>query len=155
MPKNTLDLLFELNKRIQDLEDQIKEMKKITQFNIDKIPLKYRKAFPDENRKVFFELDTFKPQYPKFYKLSNSGIDNIFSEIQMPNDPKQYTKAKERMSAFKALHREDMIKTEASKPYMISATLLKKNKLEETDKTEIPSYSKPDSSEESSTSEEQ
>jgi hypothetical protein len=89
----------DLLERIEYLEQQLRKLDKSLNFDQKKIPLKYRKAFPKDKEEELFTHAKFKPKLPVVHKLGDAIFDPIHgpTEIAMPDNPKEYKKASERL----------------------------------------------------------
>lgn len=87
-----------LEDRIENLEAIVAELHRYIKFHkLEKIPLKYTKAFPSEDENPFFRHTPFKPTNPKCMPLA---FGNNLSDIEIPKDPKIFTQSKERMAHY-------------------------------------------------------
>jgi len=92
------ETLKNLVDRMDFLEKQMRNFDKLVEFYKLKIPIKYKKAFPESGEDELFTLPKFNPQYPGVHALGNSFKEP--EEIALPTNPKEYEKAKERMLGY-------------------------------------------------------
>jgi hypothetical protein len=71
--------------RIEELEIKVRRLTAIVEFHkLNEIPLKYRKAFPDEKEFPFFTAQGFKGDIPGIHKISPNGVDPIMHHVNTP-----------------------------------------------------------------------
>jgi hypothetical protein len=100
-----------LKHRIGSLENQVADLLVIMKFHkLDKIDIKYRKAFPESGRIELIENDQNGPSFysysdfPKsgdedLSRISSCGLEKEYRKIDLPTNPKVYEDAKERVQA--------------------------------------------------------
>lgn len=96
---NILDILF----RIKELEKSVRELKQVYEFNLENVPLKYRKAFPKEGEDPFFRPTYFRP---KAQPLGIYGTETSFVHLNTLPDAKERESAKKRMLGYANLEKE-------------------------------------------------
>lgn len=104
-----------LEKEVANLHAKIGRLEALIEFHNGPVPLKYRKAFPDESEDPYLKHKPFPPAYPKVFELGK--MYHGYEEIEMPTDPKEYEKAKERMGL---LHKQSL---EIPNPNLLSEIL--------------------------------
>jgi hypothetical protein len=93
--------IIELIDRIQNLEDNVRKMQSVEQFNLKSIHQKYKKAFPLDGEEPFFKCkNKYTPQYPKVFRLDSSFDQGMSTEILLPTKKKEYRLASERMKKY-------------------------------------------------------
>jgi len=97
MDKLEKDMIFQ---RLLELENEVRKLKRIADFNDKNVPLKYRKAFPNQDEDPFFTAPKFYPQTPFAFRLNKSGIEPALTELAIPTDLSECAKAKERLRFY-------------------------------------------------------
>jgi hypothetical protein len=100
-------ILGSLLEKIEGLEKRNDELELIVKFHKLEIPLKYRRSgLLDGDRSLFKTRENFKSAaFPVVGNLSEGVFER--SELSMPKDPEEYTKAKERMMDRNLMKRSD------------------------------------------------
>jgi len=81
--------------RLAFLEKEVRILYRLIEFWNGKVPLKNRKAFPNEGEDPYFRAGPFKRTIPQVYHL---GIRELKAdELDLPIDPNEFVKAKKRM----------------------------------------------------------
>lgn len=100
-PIDLRSILGSLLERIESLEEKNHELELIVEFHKLKIPLKYRgSGLLGGDKSLFRTMNKFKTSFPAIENISSKGTGGFPEEIPMPKDPKEYTKAKERMLEY-------------------------------------------------------
>lgn len=87
--------------RLEAIEKSIRRFDEFLDQYHANIPLKYRKGFPKKGENPLITHKKFLPLYPKVYNLEDYSRANEHQEIQLPDDPREYQKAKDRMEGCK------------------------------------------------------
>lgn len=109
----------DLVSRIEDLEREIRKLKKIAYFKKEYIPIRYRKAFPEEDEDILIKspvkyLPAIPPVFSLFGKEGGCCEIQMEREIRMPNDPEEYKKAAERLHERSEKHKKFMQESSAA-----------------------------------------
>jgi hypothetical protein len=86
--------------RLEAIERSVRRFEEFIRIYYERIPIKYRKAFPENGENPLFTHAKFLPLYPK---VTNLDYHVGATEIQLPQNPQEYTKAKERMESYEKL----------------------------------------------------
>lgn len=91
---------WDIEETLSNLEAKLKKVQDILEFHgLDKIPLRYRKAYPKPGESPFFEPRiSYKREKPlECYPLDRA---NPVTEINLPIDAPELDAAKKRMAAY-------------------------------------------------------
>lgn len=94
--------LFQAQEKIESLETKVSYLTNLIKFHgLDNIPMKYRKFNPSPNEFPYFRENKFKENHLKCGSLSGYFETSAhFSELDFPEDPEEFKKAKERMDMY-------------------------------------------------------
>jgi len=95
---------FDALERIESLELEVKKLRRIIEFHeLDKISIKYRKAFSDTGLD-FFAVPSIKKS-PNLQAAPLGMYDNC-KKIEVPEDKKELEEAKNRMRSYLERYKE-------------------------------------------------
>lgn len=87
----------EIEIRLDSIENQLKKIFWFIEFHLGEIPQKYKKIFPKEGEYPYFRK---KPNYPSVHAGRCGNTIIPCEELEMPKDPQEYKKAKERIHEY-------------------------------------------------------
>lgn len=81
--------------RIEELEKKLQEIFWFIEFHLGEVPIKYRKAFPKDGEYPYIKTEKFKA---KIHQIDpTTGRTPLLTDFEMPKDPSELAKSKERM----------------------------------------------------------
>ncbi len=83
--------------RLAFLEKEVRRLERLVEFWHGKVPLKYKKAFPEPDENPYFTHEKFLPKTPECIRAVDS-FGKTWSELDIPKDPRELQNAKERMA---------------------------------------------------------
>ena len=92
--------ISDIEEAIRVLQGQIRDINHLLRFHgLDKVHIKYRKAFVKPGEYPFFEAKGFKEFNPNVQRLGNFQFSMDIAE-NWPKDPKAFEEAKKRMKGY-------------------------------------------------------